>query len=145
MRATGRYFPCSAVFALVLTQGSCGPSAFAADAENGRKIAHQHCARCHVVSDANRLGGIGSTPSFRLLATAFKDWRTRFETFYARPPHPAFISVEGVGRLRQDLPPNAHPITLPKMAIDDLVVFAEGIRNQAGAGAKNGQGAEGRP
>ena len=98
---------------------------FAADLENGRKLAREHCARCHVIGEGNKFGGIGSTPSFRLLVTAFKDWRTRFKTFYARRPHPAFLSIEGKGRLREDLPPNAHPVELPARSIDDLVALAE--------------------
>ncbi len=116
-------------FAAVLSVwiGLIGLSAEAVPAgnlEDGRKLARQHCSRCHVV-DENKFGGIGSTPSFRLLVTAFKDWRTRFKTFYARRPHPAFVSIEGKGRLREDLPPNAHPVTLPAKAIDDLMALAE--------------------
>jgi hypothetical protein len=102
---------------------------FAADLENGRKLAREHCARCHVVGEGNKFGGIGSTPSFRLLVTAFKDWRTRFKTFYARRPHPAFLSIEGKGRLRKDLPPNAHPVELPARSIDDLVALAEHLES----------------
>lgn len=101
------------------------------NAEAGRKIAGEHCARCHVVSDDNRHGGIGSTPSFRLLVSALPDWRTRFQTFYARRPHPAFLLIEGRGRLREDLPPNAHPVVLPASAIDDLVALAEHLRERA--------------
>lgn len=103
----------------------------AGNIEEGRRIANVHCARCHVVGEVNAAGGIGSTPSFRLLVSAFKDWRTRFETFYARRPHPAFLSIEGRGRLREDLPPNAHPVILPARAIDDLVALAGEIRTQA--------------
>jgi len=103
----------------------------AGSVEEGRKVANEHCSRCHVVGEANALGGIGSTPSFRMLATAFKDWPSRFESFYARRPHPAFLSIEGRGRLREDLPPNAHPVTLPARAIDDLVALAEEIRARA--------------
>lgn len=105
-------------------------SASAGEVAEGRRLAAQHCARCHVVSEDNRYGGIGSTPSFRLLAKAFPDWRTRFETFYARRPHPAFLAIEGRGRLRADLPANAHPVVLPASAIDDLVALAEHIRAQ---------------
>lgn len=112
----------------------------AGDVENGLQLARQHCARCHVVGDSNKFGGIGSTPSFRLLVTAFEDWRTRFETFYARRPHPAFVSIEGRGRLREDLPPNAHPVTLPSTAIDDLVALAQDIKAKGARGAdKAGQ------
>ncbi|MCB1521373.1 MAG: hypothetical protein KDJ37_12470 [Hyphomicrobiaceae bacterium] len=94
-------------------------------ADNGQKLAETHCSRCHVIGSFNPHGGIGSTPSFRLLVTALADWRERFETFYARRPHPAFVAIEGIGRPREDLPPNAHPVTLPKSALDDLVALAE--------------------
>ena len=125
------------VLRAVLTLGLvvlAGP-VMAGSADEGRKVANEHCSRCHVVSLDNSAGGIGSTPSFRMLATAFKDWRTRFETFYARRPHPAFLSIEGRGRLREDLPPYAHPVTLSQRAIDDLVALAEEINAQAKATA----------
>lgn len=100
----------------------------AADLEKGRKISQLHCARCHVIGDFNPNGGISSTPSFQLLVKAFKDWRERFSTFYARRPHPAFLSIKGVGRLRADLPPNAHPVELPKQALDDILAYVETLR-----------------
>ncbi len=57
------------------------PGAWAeGDAGAGRKIAETHCARCHVVGDFNPMGGIGSTPSFQLLAKR-NDWLERFENF----------------------------------------------------------------
>ena len=119
------------VAALVLfTAAAVGSATAAGSLDEGRRLAKEHCSRCHVVDD-NKFGGIGSTPSFRLLVTAFKDWRTRFKTFYARRPHPAFVSIEGKGRLREDLPPNAHPVTLPARAIDDLVALAEHLNGTA--------------
>ena len=38
------------------------------NAARGKTVAERHCARCHVVGDFNPYGGIGSTPSFQLLA-----------------------------------------------------------------------------
>ena len=55
----------------------------AGDREKGRDIARRHCARCHVIGDQDRMGGIGSTPSFPLLRR-MGDWRERFGTFYNR-------------------------------------------------------------
>lgn len=107
--------------------------ASAGDAENGRRLAEQHCARCHVVGEVNRLGGIGSTPSFHLLVTALKDWRQRFSTFFARRPHPAFLAIEGIGRPREDLPTNAHPIVLPRSAVEDILAHAEALAAAAAA------------
>lgn len=98
------------------------------DVVRGRKIARQHCARCHVVGQFNRMGGISSTPSFYLLVREFKDWRVRFETFYARRPHPAFLSIAGTQRLRKNLPANAHPIVLQRKAIADVIAYVETLR-----------------
>lgn len=54
------------------------------------KIAIKWCARCHVIGDYNRMGGIDSTPSFRLMANT-KEWRDsylpRLRSFQDRRPH----------------------------------------------------------
>ncbi len=49
------------------------------DPEAGHKMSLEHCARCHVIGDFNPFGGIGSTPSFQLLAKR-SDWLERFQT-----------------------------------------------------------------
>lgn len=67
------------------------------DPNAGRMVARQHCARCHVIGDFNPYGGIGSTPSFQLLARR-SDWLERFQTFYERRPHPVFVRVPDVPR-----------------------------------------------
>ncbi|WP_296424881.1 hypothetical protein [Yoonia sp.] len=64
-------------------------------AAKGGDLSLDHCGRCHVVSDANRMKGIGSTPSFALIRT-FSDWDTRFQTFYVLKPHPAFTQITDV-------------------------------------------------
>ena len=102
----------------------------AGDAEKGRKIAEQHCSRCHVVGDFNPTGGISSTPSFQMLVKRRPDYRARFSTFFTRRPHPAFISIEGIGRPHEDLPPNAAPIELPPEAIDHIVAFVEELKEK---------------
>ena len=59
----------SLAISLAWTTGTWTTVAWAGgDAEAGRKISETHCARCHVVGDFNPMGGIGSTPSFQLLA-----------------------------------------------------------------------------
>lgn len=98
-------------------------AAAAGDVEKGREIARQHCARCHVVGDHNRMGGIGSTPSFPLLRK-MQDWRERFGTFYNRRPHPVHVRVEGVRRWT-DLPPNAEPFTITQDNVEDILAFVE--------------------
>lgn len=97
---------------------------------NGREVAAQHCTRCHVVGDINPTGGISSTPSFQILVKRRPDYRTRFETFFARRPHPAFLSIKGLGRLRPDLPPNAEPVELTEEDVMDVVAFVETLKAQ---------------
>jgi mono/diheme cytochrome c family protein len=97
----------------------------AGDREKGRDIARRHCARCHVIGDQDRIGGIGSTPSFPLLRR-MGDWRERFGTFYNRRPHPVHVRVEGV-RPWTNLPPNAKPFTITQDNVDDILAFVEAI------------------
>lgn len=97
----------------------------AGDREKGREIARQHCARCHVIGDHDRMGGIGSTPSFPLLRR-MDDWRERFGTFYNRRPHPVHVRVEGI-RSWTNLPPNAKPFTITQDNVDDILAFVEAI------------------
>jgi len=97
----------------------------AGDKEKGREIARAHCARCHVIGDKDRMGGIGSTPSFPLLRR-MADWKERFSTFYNRRPHPVHVRVEGVGQWTE-LPPNAAPFTITQDNVDDILAFVESI------------------
>lgn len=96
--------------------------------ELGHRVATEHCARCHVVSDANRMGGIGSTPSFKLLR-GMPDWEERYSSFFARNPHPAFVTVEGVSAPRS-LPPNAAPITLTSRQVDALMAYVKAMKTE---------------
>ena len=92
----------------------------------GERVATEHCSRCHVVSDANRMGGIGSTPSFKLLRR-MQDWEERYSTFFARNPHPSFVTVEGVS-LERALPPNAAPITLTVGQVEALMAYVRAMK-----------------
>lgn len=92
----------------------------------GKRVAVEHCARCHVVGEANRMGGLGSTPSFALLRR-MGDWEERYSSFFARNPHPAFITVEGLSAKRT-LPPNAAPITLTEQQVDALMVYVREMK-----------------
>jgi len=103
-------------------------SAGAADARRGQDFSETHCTRCHVVGDYNPNGGISSTPSFQLLVKRRPDYRERFETFYARRPHAAFVTVKGIDRLMPDLPANAEPINLTLKIVEDIVAFAETLK-----------------
>ena len=97
----------------------------AGDVDKGRRIAEVHCARCHVIGDFNPRGGIDSTPSFPGLKN-IADWRDRFRTFYARPPHIAYIRIEGVAQPK-NLPDYAAKVTLSLDDTDDVFAFAETI------------------
>ncbi len=94
--------------------------------ESGRKISTEHCSRCHVIGDHNPYGGINSTPSFQLLAKR-DDYLERFQTFYARRPHPVFVRVPDVPRWT-DLPSHIPEFTIQPQDIDDIVAFIETLR-----------------
>jgi len=96
------------------------------DAAKGRALAEKHCARCHVVGDFNKFGGIGSTPSLQGIKY-LKDWRDRFQTFYARRPHPAFVQVKGIAPPTK-LPPYATPVELLPENVFDILAFAETLK-----------------
>ena len=102
------------------------PAAAAGDQSKGKELARQHCARCHVVESSKKFSGIGSTPSFMILAK-MPDWRERFETFFARPPHPVFIRLPDVERLN-DLPSAAAEIELEQEDVDHLTAYAESLK-----------------
>ncbi len=96
------------------------------DRAAGRKIAVEHCARCHVVGDFNPFGGISSTPSFQLLAKR-DDWLERFQTFYERRPHPVFVRVPDVPRWTK-LPSHVKEFRVTQENIQDIVAFVETLR-----------------
>ena len=98
------------------------------DAARGQTIAQQHCSRCHVVGDFNPTGGISSTPSFQMLVKRRPDYQDRFQTFFARRPHPAFLSVKGVGRPMDHLPANAQPVEISQQDVRDVAAFVETLR-----------------
>lgn len=68
---------------------------FDGDSETGARLALVHCGRCHVVDERNRMGGIGSTPSFAALRGR-SNWSDLFRAFWAHNPHPSFTQVAGV-------------------------------------------------
>ena len=96
------------------------------DRQRGRQIAIDHCARCHVVPDYNPYGGIGSTPSFKLLAGR-DDYLERFQNFFARPPHPVVVRVPGVPKPTDD-PAFVAEIEIQPEQIDDIIAFIEALR-----------------
>ncbi len=95
-------------------------------AEKGREIATTHCARCHVVGDFNPHGGIGSTPSFQLLARR-DDYLERFGTFFERRPHPVFVRVPGVPKW-SNLPSHVAEFEVLPESIEDIIAFVKTLR-----------------
>lgn len=110
---------------------SCIFPAFAgADVERGRLISQKHCSRCHVIGDFNKYGGIGSTPSFQMLVNFMDDYKVRFETFYARNPHPSLITIEGLESTVERSTHGTRPIKLPQDAVENILVFVETLRKK---------------
>ena len=105
-------------------------AAFGARADEfapGEKLTLSHCGRCHVVSERNRFGSIGSTPSFAALRNA-EDWEDRFRAFYALNPHPAFTQVPGVtSPFVPERPSPIHPVVLTPAEIEKIIDYARTI------------------
>jgi mono/diheme cytochrome c family protein len=93
----------------------------------GEKLTLFHCGRCHVISERNKYGGIGSTPSFGALRT-LEDWELRFAAFWTLNPHPAFTQVEGVTEpFPAHRPSPIHPVELTLDEIDRIIAYARTI------------------
>lgn len=119
-----------AVGILAVASWSCASGAAHADGpEDGLKLAGTHCARCHVIGDGRTMNGIGSAPSFARLVNNLKDWEDRFATFFARPPHPAFVRLEGVDPPTA-LPPSASPVELTVEQSDAIYLYVQSLREE---------------
>lgn len=93
------------------------------DVAAGSKLAIFHCGRCHVVDERNRMGGIGSTPSFAALRGRV-GWSDLFLAFWAENPHPSFTQVEDVTEPFSDQrPSHIAPVELTLDDIDAITAF----------------------
>lgn len=98
------------------------------DVDAGEKLAHFHCGRCHVISDKNRFGGIGSTPSFPALR-AIPDWQEKFTSFFAENPHLSFTRIIDVSPpFDPDRPPHIAPVELTLEEMEAIIAFAAKIK-----------------
>lgn len=97
------------------------------DLARGESIAATHCSRCHIISDKNRFTGISSTPSFPTLVNALADWEERFQSFYARRPHPAHVRMEGIPP-PTDQPYTVVPVGLRLEDVNDILAFARSLK-----------------
>ena len=96
------------------------------DPLRGLEIAIEHCSRCHVIGDYNRMGGIGSTPSFPGL-TYLEDYVTRLQTFYTRRPHPAFARVPGYQKW-STANPSIPEFVITQEDISDIASFVKTLK-----------------
>lgn len=97
------------------------------DADQGEQLSHLHCGRCHVVSEKNRFGGIGSTPSFAALRS-IEGWEEKFLTFWALNPHPSFTQVEGITEpFDPARPPHIAPVEISQDELAAIVAFAASV------------------
>jgi len=116
------------MIAVVLTAAWLAGGARAdGSAADGRKLAIKHCARCHAVPGHNPRGGIGSTPSFKVL-TYIANYVERMQTFFDRRPHRAFVRLEGIAAKDPD-PVYATPILLKVEDVDDLVAYIKDLKS----------------
>ncbi len=74
---------------LLLTLVAADEVPAAGDSAKGEDTAIEWCARCHVIGDFNRLGGINSTPSFYIMAKKPDTYSAKLLTFQERRPHAA--------------------------------------------------------
>ena len=80
---------------------TAGEALAAGDADKGREVALEWCARCHVVGTAKPYGGIDSTPTFFLMSDKLDSYRPRVLTFKDRRPHKA-LDFDQVSRADLD-------------------------------------------
>ena len=97
------------------------------DAATGSQLALVHCGRCHVVDKRNRMGGIGSTPSFAAMR-ARPHWFDLFNAYWTQNPHPSFTEVIGVTEpFSATNVTHVAPVRITLDEIDAIVAFVEGI------------------
>ncbi|MFC3118354.1 hypothetical protein ACFOHS_09360 [Jhaorihella thermophila] len=57
---------------------------------------------------------------------ALPDWSERFETFYVRNPHPAFLQLEGISpAFDPERPPPIVPLTITHEEFEAILAFVE--------------------
>lgn len=103
------------------------PVEFAGDVAVGQRISLRQCGRCHVIGDANKFSGIGSTPSFGVLR-AMDDWEDRFRAFYFLNPHPAFTQIQDVTEpFPRERPSPIAPVELTLDEVDAILAYVATI------------------
>lgn len=101
---------------------------FDGDKAQGSRLAIVHCGRCHVVDERNRMGGIGSTPSFAALRGR-SNWSDLFRAFWAHNPHPSFTQVAGVTEpFDPNKALNIAPVEITMDEIEAITAFVATIK-----------------
>jgi len=101
---------------------------YSGDIALGETLSLDKCGRCHVISDKNRMKGMGSTPSFALMRS-FPDWETRFATFHLLKPHGSFTQIDGVtDPFDPASPPSIVPMTMTLDELDAILAYVSGIK-----------------
>lgn len=93
---------------------------FDGDRRQGEALSLSLCGRCHVINESNRMNGMGSTPSFRVLR-GMADWDRRFANFHLLNPHPSFTQIDGVTDPFDPTLPS--PIVPVELTVDDLAAI----------------------
>ena len=97
------------------------------DLARGEKLSFLHCGRCHVIGPRNRMGGLGSTPSFAVLKT-LSDWEVRFRGFYMLNPHPSFTQIPDVtDPFDETRPPPIVPLEITLEDLDAILAYVATI------------------
>ena len=97
------------------------------DLARGEKLSFLHCGRCHVIGPRNRMGGLGSTPSFALLKT-LNDWELRFRGFYLLNPHPSFTQIPDTTEpFDESRPPPIVPLEITLEDLDAIMAYVATI------------------
>ena len=95
---------------------------------DGSRLALVHCGRCHVVDQRNRMGGIGSTPSFAAIRGRH-NWSDLFRAFFVHNPHPSFTQVEGVTEpFDPNKPIHIAPVEVTMEEIEAITAFVATIK-----------------
>ncbi|MCY4551315.1 MAG: hypothetical protein OXC28_23455 [Defluviicoccus sp.] len=106
------------------------------DLARGEKLSFLHCGRCHVIGPRNRMGGLGSTPSFAVLKT-LNDWEVRFRGFYMLNPHPSFTQIPDVtDPFDESRPPPIVPLEITLEDLDAILAYVATIEPAELRGAR---------
>jgi len=82
-----RPFRNALLFAALTTVGLAAPCALAADADNGKRLAEQHCSPCHIVEPNRGRGVVADSPPFETIAQKFGNAPEAI-AFAILAPHP---------------------------------------------------------